>query len=252
MRRLAIAALFTALIGVETAGAGTPQPPNLIVNGDFSHGSVGFTTDYAKSGPGRNSLWGDQTYTIGVDPHHVHDHWVTMSGAPMMIVNGGTSPTPVVWEENNIATTTGGTYNFSAKVADICCYSPATDGLNAPHELEFQVSTDGGSTFKNIVGDINSPQSDRGVWVTLTGTFASKAGGAFDIRLMDSQTLEAGNDFGLTGISVTAAPAAAAPIHAPAVPEPATWAMMMMGVGALGMVLRGQRRADRAPAAMAA
>jgi hypothetical protein len=34
-----------------------------------------------------------------------------------------------------------------------------------------------------------------------------------------------------------------------AVPEPSTWAMMMMGVGALGMVLRGQRRADLALAA---
>ncbi len=235
MKLIAIASLAA---GLALAGAASAAP-NLITNGDFSAGNTGFSSDYTFGPP--PSLMGEGVYTIGADPHDFHPFWVDVAGSnPMLIFNGATTGDEVAWQEDNIATTVGGQYNFSASVMDICCNGTFDPNTNAPSDLEFQVSTDNGMHWQTIVdytttpgGDTTHPSGDEGILVTVTGNFDSAPGGHFDIRAIDGDSAAGGNDFALDNISVTAAP------------EPATWGLMILGVGMVGGALRFSRKSQR-------
>ena len=74
-------------------------PFNLVANGDFSLGNVGFTSSYTWSAPPSTILL-EGDYSVYTDPHLVHlgftsfgDH--TTGTGNMMIVNGGPTPTDV-------------------------------------------------------------------------------------------------------------------------------------------------------------
>jgi len=105
----AVAALLTALVLSITARAatitvnsladtgGTPGAPNLLVNGDFSLGNTGFTSDYVFTSDTQPS----GTYCIDTDPHNCDpagasygDH---TSGTGLMLnANGAVTPNQTV------------------------------------------------------------------------------------------------------------------------------------------------------------
>jgi hypothetical protein len=221
------AVLFSSALAFAPAHAAT----NLIVNGDFSNGSAGFTTGYTYVAPSsNNALWPEGLYTIAADPNSVHPYWVHVAGNnPMMIVNGATSGTPVVWQENNIATARTGTYTFSANVMDVCCNN-TFHGTNAPSMIQFEVSTDHGATWSNLAS-YTSTTNDRGVSNLITGSFSALAGQGFDIRAINGSNALSGNDFALDNITVQG------------VPEPATWAMLILGVAMIGFAARRRSEA---------
>jgi PEP-CTERM motif len=255
MKLIAIASLAAGLVFAGAAYAA----PNLITNGDFSSGDTGFTfahvpnTDpndgtppnptfvynYVTS-PGSNGLVPEGDETIAANPNSVHPLWVSVSGDnPMLLVNGesNTSGDPIAfWQENGLGT--GGTYDFSASVMDICCNGAFDGNTNAMSALMFQVSTDGGTTWTTISHydsqpgpDNNDPDGDEGVLKTITGVFTTS--GPCDIRAVDDNTMPGGNDFAIDNIVVTAAP------------EPATWGLMILGVGMVGGALRFSRKSQR-------
>jgi PEP-CTERM motif len=260
MKLIAIATLVAGLALASAASAA----PNLITNGDFSTGTdSGFTFDtvvntdpndgcpgvgcnpafvynYVTS-PSSTGLEPEGNETIAANPNSVHPSWVSVPGDNLMLLVNGESNTvgdPLAfWQESNLGT--GGTYNFSANVMDICCNSNFNGNTNAESILEFQVSTDGGHTWTTISHydtqpspDTTHPQGDEGVLETITGTFTTP--GSFDIRAVDDNTAPGGNDFAIDNIVVTAAP------------EPATWGLMILGVGMVGGSLRFSRKSQRA------
>jgi hypothetical protein len=237
--RQTIAATAVVLTAFGTGAANASS--NLIVNGDFSAGNTGFTSDYGyvdsiTSGPTSGSMYPEGLYTIWNNPIDVHPSWVDAPSAPTMLIeNGDTTPNKTVWKEAGLVGVTGQTYNFSADIMNVCCNASFGYNTNAPSELLFQVSNDGFATWTTILDYTTSPGSpapnpDDGIIKTETGLFTDSYSGEFDIRAIDGINAASGNDFGITNLNLSA------------VPEPATWAMMLIGFGAVGFMMRGSRR----------
>jgi hypothetical protein len=175
-------------------------------------------------------------YTIDANPIDVHPSWVDLGATsnPMLIVNGATVGSPAIWEEDGIVTASAGTYNFSANVMDICCNASFGSNPNSPSDITFQVKVGaGGWTYLasyDTTPGVPAQSGDSGVLETISGAFSSTAGGNFSIRALNGLLAPSGNDFALDNISVAAG-----------VPEPATWAIMLIGFGGLGVAMRAKR-----------
>jgi hypothetical protein len=109
---------------------------NLIVNGDFEQGNVGFDTDYVYS-PG--DIWAIGTYDVVHDVTNVHPlatlhHDHTTGTGLLMAANGAWPEKPVVWSQT-VPVTPGVHYKFVAWAAT---WSYSGSPYMAP--LEFRVN----------------------------------------------------------------------------------------------------------------
>ena len=236
---LALAAALATTSTMALAG------PNLITNGDFTGGFSGFTTQYNIVAPTTNALYPEGNITIADNPFSVHDYWVNVGTTfPLLIVNGATSGSPTIWQQSNIQTLAGGLYQFSANVMDICCNSNFGSNPNSPSDIQFQVNVNGGG-WADLADYLTAPgaiaqSGDSGILEFITGSFTSTAGGAFDIRAINSIDLPGGNDFALTNISVTAA-------EDPVTPVPEPFTVALFGTGLAGVAaMRRRKKATQA------
>lgn len=228
-------------LAAQRADAATAMP-NLVVNGDFSQGAAGFRTDYKQVAGGRNSMAPQGGFFIGQDPNAVHDHWVSLNGTPMMMVNGATTPGATVWEEDGFKSLTASSFTVSGQAVDLCCNLPGY--VYSPADIAFQVSIDGGRSF-TTVAELQTQKGDAGQWQTISGGFDVLAGQTFDVRLTDLSTDARGNDFGITNLSLVDPPLGAPLPLISGVPEPSTWATMILGIALVGLRL-GRSRSGRA------
>ena len=88
-----------------------------IVNGDFSSGNVGFSSDYGYVTPGPGALYPESLYTVDTNPSASHgsfanigDH--TTGTGNMMIINGAGDTSKKVWFQT-VAVTAFTSYTFS-------------------------------------------------------------------------------------------------------------------------------------------
>lgn len=201
------------------AFAALPASAQLVANGDFESGNTGFTSGYTYVGtPGPTALYGEGSYTVGDNASNYHNLWADVaaySGDNYLIANGAPGNNVSVWSEVLTGLTAGQTYNFSAYVTNVCCNGDFT-GTNGTPVL---VATDGG------VFNISATTTGTGNWVQLAGSFVA-TGTSTTLNIFNDNSVASGNDFGLDAISVTA------------VPEPATWGLMILGFGAVGATLR--------------
>jgi hypothetical protein len=212
-------------------------------NGDSGAGPANpsgnsFTTDYGfRSGAqntGANSMYDEGTWTIAANPFAVHNLWVDLPGATdeMLIINGDTGATEAdpakSWVSGGFAVN-GGSYSYSFDLVNVCC-NPSGP-FNTPSTLWFYFTADDGSTFKLASNAFVTPTVNPGERYLQTGTFVLPTSGTLKVALFDTEGVASGNDFGIDNITVAA------------IPEPATWAMMIMGFGAAGAMLRQRRRA---------
>ena len=229
MRKLIIAAASLVLATQASAG-------NIYVDTFDGANNPAFMTDYtlvtAQDG---QSAYPAGVYAIGPDASLYHNLWAsygdhTSGTGNYMIVNGYNDTSQVVWQSQSIALAAG-TYTFSAWVANSCCNSNFS-GDNAPPEL----------SFSGVVGDPVSETvstATAGQWIQLFTTFTVGEGGATgNLTLKNAQGNTSGNDFGLDDI-VLATGSNAGTIGA--VPEAATWGMMVLGFGAIGAASRRRR-----------
>ena len=212
-----------ALISTGAQAAG-------VVNGDFSAGNTGFTSSYGYLTPaGPGTLYPEGKYTVDTNPNNVHNLWAsygdhTTGAGQMMIVNGATKPNVTVWAESLSGLTLATNYFFSVWVASSYPTSPAM--------LDFSIN---GSSIGSLTAS-----STTGLWTQFYSTWNSGASTTASIALVNQNTASGGNDFTLDDIAFgTTRPGG--------VPEPASWALMIMGVGLAGAVIR-RRRASAATA----
>jgi len=214
MNFLRYGGLVAAVLGGLPALCGTVE---LVTNGNFASGNVGFSTDYtfvadsfSVSSTG-NCFPAPGLFTIGSDPSSCHSLWSSFSpfdatGA-MMIVNGAASPA-TVWSET-VSVVPGSTYTFSAHVASNFPTSPAI--------LDFSVNgTQLGTNF--------AVNATPGTWSQFSGNWNSGASTTALLTIVDLNLAAQGNDFSLDDISFQPA----------AVPEPSSMALIM---GALFVLL---------------
>jgi hypothetical protein len=197
-----------------------------------------FTTDYGfRSGAtstGTNSMYDEGTWTIGTNPNAVHDQWVNLpqSANNMLMLNGktlGPNDAPASsWTSNTFAVTAGN-YNYSFDLMNLCCNTYT--GVSSVLQFWF---TDSHGAQHQITGvQVNTPTTP-GLFVLENGNFTITEDGTVSVGLIDMQGAASGNDFGVDNIVVATGSVG--------VPEPASWALMMLGFGGLGSVLRSQRR----------
>jgi PEP-CTERM motif len=195
-----------------------------------------FTTDYSFRVPsGPSAMYDEGTWTIGTNPIAVHSLWVDTSGNtnPFLMLNGAATPqgepTPVAWESQGI-TVSAGTYSYSYDLLNVCCNAsdPGDATVLSPLQLWY-TAPDGSSTLLDI-GPVHSTLGTAFGWETVSGTVKIAQGGTIHLGLVDQSGVPGGNDFGVDNITL-------------AVPEPASWALMITGFGAAGAMLRRRRQA---------
>jgi hypothetical protein len=134
-------------------------------------------------------------------------------GAAFLVVNGATSYNPGGslrdFVKENLDLTAGTPETFTFDVANLYAVSPPT----------LVVTVDG-----VVTGASSYTPSDLGVWHQETFTFTPTTSGWASVGFADSNLQASGNDFAVSGI--------------PGVPEPTTWAMLILGLGAVGVALR--------------
>ena len=206
---------------------------NLVTNGNFEGGNTGFTSSYAFS-PGGNSTEGQ--YTVRSNPFPWNGLFISAadhtSGSGLMYVGNG-SPTngSVVWASGPIAVAQNTNYFFEAFVMNVCCSSPFPG--NSPSILEFSVA---GLTTESL-GTATTNLALAGTWEGLSKSWNSGLNTSVSLSLINRNTAAAGNDFAIDdvflGTTSTVTP----------VPEPETYALMLAGLGAMGVIARRRRKA---------
>ena len=228
-RKIILSAVVAAFaMAPSIASAAT----NLLTNGDFSAGNSGFTTGYNYVAPAANVMYTEGNITIAANPFSVHDLWVPIAGVNnMLIANGAANSNLTIWQESAINVVAGGKYNFAADVMNVCC-NANFNGANSPSSLIFQISADNGVTWTELVSHLTNPPGDAGVVAALSALYTAGATGQISLRAINDINAASGNDFALDNLS-----------FASAVPEPGTWAMLFLGFGAIGLMMR--RRQSR-------
>lgn len=221
MRMLALAIPFSLAFAAPAAAA-----TELIVNGGFESGAFtpytpGAHYDVITSGGaqdltgwtvGNSLVWGQGATDINT---HVGAGFVDFTGI------GNTVPHGALFQ--TLATTSGQTYNFSLFTT-----------LDIANPVAGIIVTIGGVplTLSGING-VWDYSPTGAIWRQVTGSFV--AGGASSVLSIAGQP---GSSFmiGVDDVSVQAAALSGG------VPEPATWAMMLLGVAAVGIGMRRRRR----------
>ncbi|MEM1218467.1 MAG: gliding motility-associated C-terminal domain-containing protein, partial [Bacteroidota bacterium] len=165
---------------------------NIIINGDFEDGSVGFTSDYIV---GTGGPWGplsnEGTYAVASNTNDVHSNFAscvdnTSGTGQMLIVNGSTTPNENVWcQEVVISASTD--YQFSTWITSAVVSNPAI--------LQFSIN---GALLGNPFGaPFVTCEWDQffEVWNSGTNTTA-------EICIVNQNTSGGGNDFALDDISL--------------------------------------------------
>ena len=161
------------LTAVFTIGA------ELVVNGDFEQGNVGFTSEYYYNydlGPGQ--------YYVDNNAHGYPGFGHGGTGNFMMI-DGATEPGVVVWSEQ-ISIVPNTYYDFSTWV---CTLNPESRAL-----LQFSING-------TQVGDVFTAPSQTCTWEQFSAVWYSGNSSTATISILDLNTEYSGNDFGLDDIS---------------------------------------------------
>ncbi|MEC4050756.1 hypothetical protein OX284_015055, partial [Flavobacterium sp. SUN046] len=168
---------------------------NLVFNGDFTSGNVGFTTDYTYYNP-TNTTHAQKAYGITTNPSTWESPGISSCGdhtsttGNMMVVDGSiyNSGNDKVWGQN-IPVTAGQNYTFSYWIQSIAAQSPAS--LNVKIN---GVSIGVGAAPATVV---------CGNWVQYTYTWNSGTSTLAQIAIYDTVILANGNDFAIDDIAFT-------------------------------------------------
>jgi hypothetical protein len=186
--------LFTQTDRIVRLSTPVAQGVNLIVNGDFERGNVGFTTDYqfvnVDTGPG--------AYGVLTNPGNFNNEFTSYgdhtSGAGlMMVVDGALVANRVVWSET-VQVRPRTDYTFVTWVSTCLAISPA--------QLDFRFND-------QSIGIFDAP-GNSGIWESFSTTWNSGANTSVTIQIFDRNLQFSGNDFALDDISLMARGPAAA------------------------------------------
>jgi len=163
---------------------------NLIFNGNFNSGAVGFTSDYI---PGTGGAFGllslEGQYAVSTNPMFTHTNFANCDdhspgNGNMMVVNGAGVANQEVWcQVVNVTPNTN--YGFSAWIASVVASSPA----------QLQFSVNGG-----IIGGTFMASSATCNWTEFFQTWNSGPTGMAEICIVNQNTALSGNDFAIDDI----------------------------------------------------
>lgn len=207
-------------------GAATASGANLVTNGDFELGNIGFTSDYvynasAAALPASANLDLAQ-YVVGTNPANYHSAGASYGDYPtgtgnMAVFNGSSDANDIAWQSSAITVDPGTDYSFEAWASNWT----AAPGLGS--QLSFEIRDAGGSWV--VLGTIGFDGATAGNWVSVSQIWNSGSSTSTEMRVTNTQISFNGNDFALDSISLSQ------------VPEPS--AVTLLGaVGVAGLIRR--------------
>lgn len=167
-----------------------PAGPELVTNGTFENGAIGFTSDYIHCTTCNAGYigFGEGKYVVSFNPalHHTSFGGTGHGGGGnFLIVNGESTPNTNVWCQT-ISVAPNTFYTFSTWVATLFSASPAN--------LQFYVNN-------NPLGASFIAPAVTGVWSQYSATWFSGSNTSATICIKNLNTNSYGNDFGLDDIS---------------------------------------------------
>ena len=166
----------------------------LIYNGDFSLGAVGFTSDYDYvSAPGTHALYNESKYSVGTCPRNYHydfkdntDH--TTGDGNMLIVNGSTNNSKYAWKQT-VYVEKGKTYEFSAWFISV-------SGHGSAYKNDIEYNINGTSNLGTY------DQTENG-WERYYWKYTATETGPIELKIRTMSAAAGGNDFAIDDISFT-------------------------------------------------
>ena len=169
---------------------------NLLVNGDFSLGNTGFTSDDVFT----SDTQPEGTYCVDTNPHNCHpgggsygDH--TSGHGLMLNANGAVIPNQIVWQET-VTVAPHTQYTFSGWVAS---WGNVNGVDPSPARLRFFVNG-------VHVGQDFSVASQNGQWLQFVTRWDSESNTSAIIAIVDVNVDAFGNDFSLDDLSLQGEP----------------------------------------------
>lgn len=155
---------------------------NLIINGNFTMGNVGFTSAYTYT----TNLWPEATYCIGTNPNTFHSNFAacgdhTTGSGNMMVVNAAGTPNVVIWQQT-VPVVAGANYVFSCWLASVHASSPA--------QLQFFVNG-------VQIGPVFGASATTCNWNMFYNTWFSGISTSAIISIRNQNTSLSGNDFAI-------------------------------------------------------
>ena len=170
---------YTVTVGQPTG--------NLVFNGDFSQGNVGFNSDYTYA----TQLNPEGLYSIVTDANTVHnafqgtDHTGNAPLDSFMVVNGAGTPNQNVWCQT-VSVSPNTDYFFGAWVSTVVASSPAI--------LQFSING-------QVLGAPFTAPFNINNWSQFFETWNSGTATTATICIVNQNTNTGGNDFGLDDIT---------------------------------------------------
>ncbi len=174
----------------------TISSTNFVINGSFSQGNSGFTSNY--NVPANPGPWGllsnPGTYQTTTSPNLVHNNFMsfgdhTTGTGNMMVCNGSAVANAVVWNQT-ISIVPNSTYNFSAWVASV--YNTTNAGSA---KLQFSINN-------VLIGPTFPAPLTGGVWSNFAVNWNSGNNTSAIIKIVDQNfTAPGANDFAIDDIS---------------------------------------------------
>ncbi len=160
---------------------------NLIFNGDFHLGNVGFSTAYIH----QFNLWPEGYYYVGNNPNSNHSNWTACADHTptadnmMMIINGAPVVNQQVWCQT-VNVTPNTTYAFSTWVTSVHPANPA--------RLQFSING-------ILIGAPFNASATVCQWNQFYAVWNSGANTTAQICIVNENIIRNGNDFALDDIS---------------------------------------------------
>jgi hypothetical protein len=180
---------------------------NIITNGDFELGNVGFISDYQfTSGAGYTGVYFINNNTYWPYWASYGDH--TTGSGNMMIVDGTSEDYKEFWKQS-VNVDSNNTYKFSIWTASSSDYNPA--------DLDFRINGNSIGTF--------TLSTETGIWENYTADWNSGNNSVANISIIDRNLNGDGNDFAIDDISFnnTSVPS----------PEPSSIILGLLSIGSL-------------------
>ena len=182
---------LTTTTYVVTASDTTVGTNNLVVNGDFEAGNVGFSSAYTV---GTGGTWGqlsnEGTYAVNTNANNTHTNFApctdhTSGTGNFMVVNGATTANQDVWCQT-VAVLPNTNYQFSTWITSV-------EGSN-PAALQFSING-------TPIGNIFNASAVTCQWNQFSATWNSGSNTTATICILNQNIGTGGNDFGLDDIS---------------------------------------------------